>query len=54
MNEEKITKIVSMVRAKKESNKKSTENTVDPNKEKVAKIANIMLEIEKCVTKLED
>lgn len=54
MSKAKITKIVAMVRSKKESDKKSVENTVDPNKNRVAKIASIMLEIEKCVTKLED
>jgi len=54
MNKEKITKIVALVKSKKASDKKSTENTVDPNKERIARIANAMLEIENCIRKLED
>jgi len=54
MDKEKIAKIVSQVRSKRESYKQATENTVDPNKEKVLRIANIMLELEKCITELED
>jgi len=54
MDKEKISKIVSIVRAREESNKNQTENTVDTNTEKVSKIANVLLEIEKCINLLED
>jgi len=54
MDKEKIARIVSLVRAKEESNKISTENTADPNTEKVSKIANVLLEIENCINMLED
>jgi len=54
MDKEKIANIIAIVKSKKASNKKSAENTVDPNKERVMRIANAMLEIEKCITKLED
>jgi len=54
MDKEKIAKIVSLVRTKETSNKISTENTIDPNTEKVSKIANVLLEIEKCINLLED
>jgi len=54
MDKEKIAKIVSQVRAKEASEKISKENTVDPNTEKVSKIANVLLEIEKCINMLED
>jgi len=54
MDNERIANIVAIVKSKKASNKKSNENTVDTNKERVAKIAIAMLEIEKCITKLED
>jgi len=50
MDKAKIAKIVSLVRTKK----KSKENTVDPNKEKLMKLANALLEIERCVRLLED
>lgn len=54
MDKDKIANIVAIVKSKKASNKKSNENTVDTNREKVARIATAMLEIEKYITKLED
>lgn len=54
MDIEKIIKIVSQVKSNKITNKKSTENIADPNKENAIRIAKIMLDIDQCVRNLED
>ena len=54
MDKEKIAKIVSQVRAKEKSNLKTNTDTLDINTDKVAKIANVLLDIEKCMRLLED
>jgi len=54
MNKEKIAKIVSLVKSKKASNKKSKENIVDIQKDKALKVAQIIMDIEKSLRNLED
>ena len=54
MDKAKIANIVAIVKSKKASNIKSNVNTGGTDREKVARIAVAMLEIEKCITKLED
>ena len=54
MDNEKIMKIVSQVKSHKKNNKKSTEISVDPNKENAIRIAKIMIAIDHCIRNLED